>query len=98
LKRITREIKQKTQALTFNVISGFHLIEGFKAEVTARLMKKECQLTTITMIKTEAMQIDLILEEKKKKSTIGKFCQLVLTLIFSFVLYYFGLTAYTFIV
>jgi hypothetical protein len=30
--RITREIKQKAQALTFNIISGFHLIAGFKAK------------------------------------------------------------------
>ena len=38
--RITREIKLKTQALTFNLISGFHLISGFKAEISAGLMKK----------------------------------------------------------
>jgi hypothetical protein len=38
--RITREIKQKTQDLTFNIISGFHLIAGFKAEIRVGLMKK----------------------------------------------------------
>jgi hypothetical protein len=27
--RITRKIKMKIQALTFNLISGFHLIAGF---------------------------------------------------------------------
>jgi hypothetical protein len=69
--RITREIKQKSQALTFNVISGFHLIARFKAEIRASLMKKEGQLTSIAMIKAEAMQLELILEENKKKSTIG---------------------------
>jgi hypothetical protein len=68
--RITREIKQKTPALKFNLISGFHCITGFKAEVRAGLMKKEGQLTTIALIKAEAMQIELILKEKKKKSTI----------------------------
>ncbi len=63
--RITREIKQKAQALTFNIISGVHLITGFKAEIRAGLMKKEDQLTSIAMIK--AMQLELILEEKKKE-------------------------------
>ena len=38
--RITKEIKQKAQALTFNIISGFHLIAGFKTEIRAGLMKK----------------------------------------------------------
>ena len=69
--RITREIKQKTQALTFNLISGFHLIAGCKAEIRVGLMQQEGQLTTIALIKAEAMQIELILEEKKKKSTQG---------------------------
>ena len=69
--RITREIKLKTQAILFNLISGFHLIAGFKAEIRAGLMKKEGQLTSIALIKDEAMQIELILEEKKKKSQIG---------------------------
>ena len=39
--RITREMTHKTQALTFNLISGFHLIVGFKAEIRASLMKKK---------------------------------------------------------
>ena len=34
-------------------------------------MKREGQLTSIALIKDEAMQIELILEEKKKKSHIG---------------------------
>jgi hypothetical protein len=54
---ITREIKQKAQALTFNIISGFHLITGFNADIRAGLMKKEGQLTSIAMIKAEAMQL-----------------------------------------
>jgi hypothetical protein len=45
--RITREIKMKTQAQTINLISGFHLIVGFKADIRAGLLKKEGQLTTI---------------------------------------------------
>jgi hypothetical protein len=36
--RITWVIKQKTQALIFNLISGFYLIAGFKAEIRAVLM------------------------------------------------------------
>jgi hypothetical protein len=34
-------------------------------------MKKEGQLTSIAMIKAEAMQLELILEENKKKSSTG---------------------------
>jgi hypothetical protein len=40
-KRINREINMRTQALTFNLISVFHLITGFKAEIRAGLIKKE---------------------------------------------------------
>jgi hypothetical protein len=61
----------RSQALTFNLIGGFHLIAGFKAETRASLMKKEEQLTTFALIKAEVMQIKLILEERKKKSAIG---------------------------
>jgi hypothetical protein len=60
--RITREIKQKTQALTFNLISGFHLIAGFKAEIGAGLVKNEGQLTWISLINAEGIQIEFILE------------------------------------
>jgi hypothetical protein len=52
------EIKMKTQALTFHLISGFYLKALFKAEIRAGLMRREETLTTITQIKTEAMQID----------------------------------------
>ena len=34
-------------------------------------MKREGQLTSIALIKDEAMKIELILEEKKKKTNIG---------------------------
>ena len=68
---INREIKKKTQALTFNLMSGFHLIAGFKAEIRAELMKIQKQLTTMVIIKTEAMNIELIIEERKKKSAVG---------------------------
>ena len=53
--RITTEIKQKTLALTFNLISGFHLIAGLKAEIRTDLLKKKGQLTTLLLIKAEAM-------------------------------------------
>jgi hypothetical protein len=55
------------QALTFDLISGFNLIVGFKAEIRAGLMKKEGQLTTLALTKAEAMQTELILEKRKKK-------------------------------
>jgi hypothetical protein len=38
--RIIQEIRQKTQALTFNLISGFYLIVGFKPDIRAGSMKK----------------------------------------------------------
>jgi hypothetical protein len=60
--RITREIKQKALALTFSIISGLHLIAGFKAEIRAGLMKKEGQLTSIALFKVEAMQIELVIQ------------------------------------
>jgi hypothetical protein len=69
--RITREIKIKTQAFTFNLISGFHPIARFKAEIRAGLMRKKGQLATLALIKNEAVQIELILEEKTRKSFIG---------------------------
>ena len=34
--RIKREIKIRTEALKFNLISRFHLIAGFKAEIRAK--------------------------------------------------------------
>lgn len=61
----------RTRALSFNLISGFYLIAGFKAEKRAGLMKKEGQLTTLSLIKDNVVQIKLILEEKKRKSVIG---------------------------
>jgi hypothetical protein len=69
--QITSKIKMRTQALTFNLISGFHLIAGVHAEIRAGLMKKEGQLTTLALIKDEGVHIELILKEKKKKSAIG---------------------------
>ena len=59
--RITREIKMKSQELTFNLISGFHLIACFKAEIRAGLMKRDGHLTSIQLIKQEAMKLELIL-------------------------------------
>jgi hypothetical protein len=66
INQITREIKMKTQALAFNLISGLHLTAGFEAEKRDGLMKKKGQLITITLTKAEAMQIELILEGTKR--------------------------------
>jgi hypothetical protein len=49
----------RTQALTLNLISGFHLIAGFKAEIRSGLMKKAGQLTTLALLKDEAVIIKL---------------------------------------
>jgi hypothetical protein len=68
---MTRKIRMRIQALTFSLISGFLLISGFKAEIRAGLMKKEGQLTTLGLIKNEAVHIKLILEEKTRKSAMG---------------------------
>ena len=48
---ITKEIKKQAQILTFNLISGFHLIADFKADIRAVLMDKQSELTNITLIK-----------------------------------------------
>ena len=48
---ITKEIKKQAQVLTFNLISGFHLIAGFKAYIRAVLMDKQSELSNITLIK-----------------------------------------------
>jgi hypothetical protein len=64
--RNTSEIKQKSQTINFNLVTGFHLIAGFKAEIRAGFVHKEGQVTSITSIKTEPMQLELKLEEKKK--------------------------------
>jgi hypothetical protein len=45
--KITQEIKTSTRSLTFNLISGLHIVAGFKAEIRAGLLKKEGKLTTI---------------------------------------------------
>ncbi len=60
-----------TQALTFNLIGGFYLLAGFNAEIRAGLPTKEAKLITLALIKAEAIQIELSLVKKKKKSTIG---------------------------
>ena len=54
--RITREIKIKSQELTFNLISGFHLIAGFKAEIRAGLMKRDGQLTSNPVYQTRSYE------------------------------------------
>ena len=65
---INKEIKKQAQTLTFNLISGFHLIAGFKADIRAGLMKKQKELINMAMIKKEVMEIEAIIEEGKRKS------------------------------
>jgi hypothetical protein len=64
--RISREVKMKTQALTFNLISGFHLIDGFKAEIRARLMKKEGQPTSLALIKMRHYKLSSFWKKRKE--------------------------------
>ena len=71
ITEIMTELKCQSQLLTFRQISGFHLIAGFKEEEKAGLMQKQNQISSIPLIKTEAVRIELINEENKKRSHIG---------------------------
>jgi hypothetical protein len=62
----------RTQALTFNLISDFYLIADLMAEIRRELMKKQRQLTSLTLIKNEAVQIELILEERRENQPLVK--------------------------
>ena len=52
-------------------MAGFHIIAGFKANIRSALMDKEDTLTTLDLIKAEALKIERRLEEKSKTSTNG---------------------------
>ena len=55
----------------FSQMAGFHIIAGFKATIRTILMDKEEQLTTLDLIKGEALKIERRLEEKQRNSTNG---------------------------
>ena len=46
-------------------MAGFHIIAGVKATIRSILMDKEEQLTTLDLIKTEALKFDRRLEKSK---------------------------------
>ena len=67
----TRLMKRAVASHMFNQMAGFHIIAGFKAQIRSELMNREHLLVTLDMIKTEALLIELKVEEKKKISTNG---------------------------
>ena len=67
----TRLTKRAVSTHMFNQMAGFHIIAGFKSQIRSALMNREHLLTTLDMIKTEALLIELKVEEKKKTSTNG---------------------------
>ena len=48
----------------FSQMAGFHIIAGFKANMRSALMDKEDTLTTLDLIKAEALKNERRLEEK----------------------------------
>ncbi len=52
---IAQEVKLRAQTLPFNLISGFDLMSGFRAEIRSELIKKQKQHTTLALIKNKAI-------------------------------------------
>ena len=48
----------------FSQMAGFHIIAGFKTNIRSALMDSEDTLTTLDLIKAEALKIERRLEEK----------------------------------
>ena len=59
------EFKKITIKKVCSQMAGFHIIAGFKATIRSILMDKEVQLTTVDLIKAEALIIKRRLEEKQ---------------------------------
>ena len=55
----------------FSQMVGFHIIAGFKANIRSAVMDKGDTLTTLDLIKAEALKIERRLEEKYQTSTNG---------------------------
>ena len=68
---LSLKFKRLCTRKVFSQMAGFHIIAGFKANIRSALMDKEDQLTTLDLIKAEALKIERRLEEKSKTSTNG---------------------------
>ena len=68
---LSLQFKRTTTKKVFSQMAGFHIIAGFKATIRSILMEKEDQLTTLDLIKAEALKIERRLEEKQRTSTNG---------------------------
>ena len=55
----------------FSQMAGFHIIAGFKDNVSFALMDKEDTLTALDLIKADALKTERRLEEKYKTSSNG---------------------------
>ena len=60
-----REVRRKHENRIFNRWAGFYIISGFKASIRSNLMDRDAQLTTLDLIKEEALKIEIRQEEKK---------------------------------
>ena len=67
LKIVRRNMENQTAMpqQAHKEMAGFHIIAGFKATIRSILMDKEVQLTTVDLIKAEALIIKRRLEEKQ---------------------------------
>ena len=74
-----REVRKMHENRIFNRWAGFYIISGFKASIRSNLMDRDAQLTTLDLIKEEALKIEIRQEEKKKTSTNGDGSTRVLT-------------------
>jgi hypothetical protein len=61
-----RVLKKEVSTQMLNQMARFQIISEFKAQIRSALMNKEHQLTTLDMIKTEALLIEF--KEEKKES------------------------------
>jgi hypothetical protein len=68
---LSLKFKRLCTKKVFSQMAGFHIIAGFKANIRSALMDKEDTLTTLDLIKAEALKIERRLEEKSKTSTNG---------------------------
>ena len=59
------KFKRTTTKKVFSQMVGFHIIVRFEATIRSILMDKEEQLTTLDLIKTEALKIERRLEKSK---------------------------------
>jgi hypothetical protein len=69
MEKQTGMLKREILTHLFNQIGGFYIISGFKCQVRSLLMNREHQSNTFEIMKTDALLIELKVEEKRKAST-----------------------------